>query len=61
MKMVLNPDPELYLHSHKIPIVNQVKFLGIIFDKEVNLFTTHKTSKRPMPRSTQPAKSCFRD
>ena len=31
----LHPDLELYLKSHKIPIVNQVKFLGVIFDKKL--------------------------
>ena len=31
----LHPDLELYLNGHKIPIVNQVKFLGIIFDKKL--------------------------
>ena len=31
----LHPDPELYLNGHKIPIVNQVIFLGVIFDKKL--------------------------
>ena len=30
------PDPELYLNGNKIPIVNQVKFLGVIFDKKLS-------------------------
>ena len=29
----LHTDPELYLNGHKIPRVNQAKFLGVIFDK----------------------------
>ena len=31
----LHPDPKLYSNGHKIPIVNQVKFLGVIFDKKL--------------------------
>ena len=36
----LHPDPELYLNGNKIPIVNQVKFLGVIFDKKLT-FLAH--------------------
>ena len=57
----LHPDPKLYSNGHKIPIVNQVKFLGVIFDKKLTFLPHIKYVKRQMPQSTQPTKSCVRD
>ena len=33
-------DPELKLNGNAIPVVDQVKFLGVIFDKKLN-FKAH--------------------
>ena len=31
-----NNDPELYLYGSLIPIVNEAKFLGVIFDRKLS-------------------------
>ena len=41
----LHPDPELYLNGHKIPIVNQVKFLGVILDRKLTFLPHTKYLK----------------
>ena len=32
----LHPDPTLLLRGHRIPVVDETKFLGLIFDKKLN-------------------------
>jgi hypothetical protein len=34
-KQKLHPEPELYLSGRKIPVVTQVKFLGLVFDNKL--------------------------
>ena len=34
-KRALHPDPELSIYNNKIPIVQQTKFLGLIFDNKL--------------------------
>ena len=36
----LHPDPEITLYGNLIPVVNEVKFLGVIFDSKIN-FISH--------------------
>ena len=36
----LHPDPDLKLYGNLIPVVNEVKFLGVIFDRKLN-FISH--------------------
>ena len=31
----VHPDPDLYIHGQRIPCVNEVKFLGVIFDSRL--------------------------
>jgi hypothetical protein len=34
-------DPELYISGSKIPVLDEAKFLGIIFDKKTFFYTTY--------------------
>lgn len=44
----IHNDPVLKLEGNIIPVVNQYKFLGVIFDKKTKFYTTHKLSKTQM-------------
>ena len=45
-KRKLHNDPSLYLNNSPIPIVNQVKFLGLIFDSKLTFIPHIKELKR---------------
>ncbi|GBM55010.1 hypothetical protein AVEN_167465-1 [Araneus ventricosus] len=39
-KRGLHPDPDLYIGNQLVPVVNEVRFLGIIFDRKLT-FLSH--------------------
>ncbi|GBM97932.1 hypothetical protein AVEN_228358-1 [Araneus ventricosus] len=41
----LHLDPEIKLHGHSIPLLNEIRFLGVIFDKKLN-FLRHVIALR---------------
>ncbi len=42
----VHPDPDLYLNQTKIPVVEETKFLGLIFDKKLNFIPHIKYVKK---------------
>jgi len=36
----LHPDPQLFLNGSPIPVIEEVRFLGVIFDKKTHFFLT---------------------
>jgi len=46
----LHPDPQLFLNGSPIPVVEEVKFLGIIFSKKTHFFLTCVTWKINVPK-----------
>ena len=54
----LHLDPSLKLCNNPIPIINQAKFLGAIFDKKLCYFT-HKRFETEMSKSFNCFKTTF--
>ena len=46
----MHNDPVLKIDDSKIPVVNEYKFLGVIFDKKTFIHPIHK--KKPLKKST---------
>ena len=41
----LHPEPSLFLNNHLLPVVNEVKFLGLYFDNKLSFFATYQILK----------------
>ncbi|GBL78412.1 hypothetical protein AVEN_42918-1 [Araneus ventricosus] len=50
-KRKLHLDPEIQLDGHKIPFVNEIRFLGIIFDKKLTFLPHIKTLRKRCERA----------
>ena len=48
----LHDNPQLYLYGSLIPVVDEAKFLGVIFDRKL-VYSTYQISKSKMPKSTK--------
>ena len=47
----IHDDPELYLYGSLIPVVDDFKFLGLIFDRKLSFIPHIKYLKSKMPKS----------
>ncbi|GBN22721.1 hypothetical protein AVEN_68055-1 [Araneus ventricosus] len=50
-KRKLHLDPEIQLDGHKIPFVNEIRFLGIVFDKTLTFLPHIKTLRKRCERA----------
>ena len=50
-------DPILTLDGSPIPVVEENKFLGVIFDRKL-VYSSHQTTKSKMSKSFEPTTSC---
>ena len=51
-------DPILTLDGTPIPVVEENKFLGVIFDIKTLVYSSHQTTKSKMSKSVEPTTSC---
>ena len=47
-----------FLNDVAIPIVNEFKFLGLIYDKKTELHASHQIPEGPMHESYEPTQGC---
>ena len=47
----MHNDPVIKFEETEIPVVDQYKFLGVTFDKKINIHPSHKIFEKQIPES----------
>jgi hypothetical protein len=58
IKHLLDPDPCLKINSSEIPVVNETKFLGLIFDRKLSFKPHIAYLKKKCLKANEPVTRC---